>query len=306
MPSWADLRSQFDAQPSDPQKLEWLEKTLYQWLHAVGAERGGRNVVFYATAFMQKPAVPAYETMLMLEDLNGLMASLHGMDWSKNLTLLLHTPGGVPGAANALVEYLHSKFQNIEVIVPTFAMSAGTMISLGADLVVMGRQSQLGPIDAQMQTKHGSVSAGAMLENFERARTEISANQNLAHLWHPILQSMGPSLNQEAADALAYGEAMVKGWLEKRMFAGQADAADRARAAAHHFNATTVHKNHSRRIDREEARSMGIKVEDLEDSQVLQEAVLTAYHIASLNFTVTKAVKIFASTQKVTWQKNTA
>lgn len=306
MPSWADLRTQFDAQPSDPQKLDWLEKSLYHWLGCVSKAREGRNVVFYATAFMQKPAVPAYETMLMLEDVNGLMAALHGMDWSKNLTLLLHTPGGVPGAANALVEYLHSKFADIEVIVPTFAMSAGTMISLGADRVVMGRQSQLGPIDAQMQTKHGSVSAGAMLENFQRAREEIAADQNLAHLWHPILQSMGPSLNQEAADALAFGEAMVKGWLEKRMFAGESNAAELATNAAHHFNATTVHKNHSRRIDRDEARSVNIKVEDLEDSQDLQEAVLTAYHIASLNFTVTKAVKIFASTQNVTWQKNSA
>lgn len=304
MPSWVELRNQFEAQPTDPEKLQWLEAQLQAALQEISKQRDDRNVMFYASAFMQKPAVPSYMTMLMMDDINGLMACMHNMRWEQNLTLVLHTPGGVPGAANALVEYMHSKFADIEVVVPTFAMSAGTMMALGANRIVMGRQSQLGPIDAQMQTKHGSVSAGAVLETFGRARSEISDNQSMAHLWHPILQSMGPSLIQESANALEYGEVMVRGWLAKRMFAGRPDAADKAAAAARHFNATEVHKDHSRRIDRDEARSVELTVENLEDSQPLQEAVLTAYHIMSMNFTVTKAVKIFANHMGVTWQKN--
>lgn len=58
------------------------------------------------------------------------MSVMFGMDWNKGLTLVLHTPGGVTNAAETLVAYLRSKFNYIEVIVPTFAMSAGTMISL--------------------------------------------------------------------------------------------------------------------------------------------------------------------------------
>ena len=57
------------------------------------------------------------------------------MDWDKGLTLLLHTPGGVTNAAETIVEYLHTKFSYIEVIVPTYAMSAGTMISLSSNLI---------------------------------------------------------------------------------------------------------------------------------------------------------------------------
>jgi Periplasmic serine proteases (ClpP class) len=304
MPSWAELNREFQAQPSDPQKLDWLEQKLFHWLREIGRLRGDRNVIFYASAFMQKPAIPGYHTMMMAEDLNGLMAVLHGMDWTKKLTLLLHTPGGDPSAANALVAYLHSKFDDIEVIVPTYAMSAGTMICMGADRILMGRQSQLGPIDAQLQTKIGSVSAGALLENFARAQEQIRDDQRLAHLWHPILQTMGPALVQEAQNALDYGEEMVRGWLEKRMFRSDDRAAELAAHAAKHFNATTVHKYHARRIDRDEARSVALKVEDLEVQQDLQEAVLTAYHVVSLNFTVTKAVKLFSSTRDLTWQKN--
>jgi hypothetical protein len=216
----------------------------------------------------------------------------------------LHTSGGDPGAANALVAYLHSKFSDIEVVVPTYAMSAGTMMCLGGNRLIMGKQSQLGPIDAQMLTGNGMRSAGAMIDAFERAKAEISENTNLAHLWHPILQGMGPSLIQEAQNFLDYGEAMVKGWLEKRMFAGQHNAAANAEAVAKHFNATQVHKNHSRRIDRDEARNLGVVVEDLEPNQEFQDAVLTAYHVASLNFSVTKAVKFLANQNGVIWQKN--
>jgi hypothetical protein len=304
MPSWDDLRLQFDSQPNDATKLHWLEASLHEALRSISTLRDSRNVICYASAFLQKPQAPGYTTMLMMEDINGLMSVMHGMEWDRHLTLVLHTPGGDPGAANALVAYLHSKYSDIEVIVPTFAMSAGTMMAMGANRIVMGRQSQLGPIDAQLQTKHGPVSAGAMLDTFARARQEIGANQNMAHLWHPILQSMGPSLVQEASNALQYGEAMVAGWLEHRMFAGRPDANHVAQAAARHFNATDVHKNHSRRIDRDEARAVGLTIEDLEAHQQLQEAVLTAYHVVSLNFSVTKAVKVFASHRGVTWQKN--
>ncbi|WP_313929548.1 hypothetical protein [Pseudoxanthomonas sp.] len=304
MPSWNDIRLQFESQPTDQAKLAWLENQTYAPLRDIAALRGDRGVAFYASGFLQKPAAPALQTMLMLEDINGLMSVLHGMDFTKGFTLLLHTPGGDPAAANAMVAYLHSKFTDIEVIVPTYAMSAGTMISLGANRIVMGRQSQLGPIDAQMQTKHGSVSAGATLDAFARARQEISTNQNLAHLWHPILQSMGPSLVQEAQNALEYGERMVTEWLERRMFAGDPQAAAKAKAVAQHFNSTNTHKAHNRRIDRDEARSVGVFIEDLEPNQPLQEAVLTAYHLVSLNFAATRAVKIFANSAGITWQKN--
>lgn len=303
MPSWDELRQQFDAQVNDAAKLHWLQVSLKASLQEISALRQGRNVIFYASAFLQKPAVAPFNTMLMMEDINGLMSSMQGMEWGRQLTLLLHTPGGDPGAANALVAYMHSKFQDIEVIIPTYAMSAGTMVSLGSNRILMGRQSQMGPIDAQLQTKHGSVSAGAMLDTFARARADIQGDQNLAHLWVPILQSMGPSLIQEAQNALDFGEAMVRGWLSQRMFAGRPNADDLARTAARHFNATDVHKNHGRRIDRDEARALQLTIEDLESSQDLQEAVLTAYHIVSLNFTATKSVKLFASHHGAYWQK---
>ncbi len=148
------------------------------------------------------------------------MSVIHGMDYSKGLTLIMHTPGGVTNATETIVSYLRSKFSYIEVIVPTFAMSAGTMISLAADKIIMGRQSQLGPIDPQMPAGGRIVSAIAILDQFERAKKEISEDREQAHLWAPILPSLGPALLQEAQNAIDYSEQIVTDWLEKYMFKG--------------------------------------------------------------------------------------
>ncbi|WP_337461520.1 hypothetical protein [Jutongia sp.] len=76
------------------------------------------------------------------------MTCIHGMDCSKGLDLVLHTPGDSPAAAEAIVNYLRAKFGNdIRVIVPQLAMSAGTMIACSAKQIIMGKQSSLGPID---------------------------------------------------------------------------------------------------------------------------------------------------------------
>ena len=225
------------------------------------------------------------------EEINGFMSVMFGMDWSKGLTLTLHTPGGITNAAETIVAYLHSKFNEIEVIVPTFAMSAGTMISLSANKIVMGRQSQLGPIDPQIPFGGRSVSARAIVDQFERAKKDILLDKNVAHVWAPILQSIGPAMLQEAQNALDYGERMVGEWLEKRMFVAEPNASEKAVKAAKFFNDASEHKSHGRRIDREEARGQGIKIENLEDDQDLQDAVLTMYHLITIAFKKAQAPK---------------
>jgi len=234
----------------------------------------------------------------------GFMAVLHGMDATRSLTLVLHTPGGVTNAAESLVAYLRSKFTDIEVIVPAFAMSAGTMISLAANRIVMGRQSQLGPIDPQLPTGAGFVSARAVIEQFERAKTEILDNVVTAHVWAPILPSLGPSLLQESQNALDYGQAMVARWLTANMFRGRADAEELGNRAARHFNDATTHKSHGRRIDRDEARSVALDVLDLEPHQDFQDAVLTAYHLVTIAFEKSPATKMLSNSNGQHWVKN--
>jgi hypothetical protein len=307
MPSWNNLLNDVTALPNDAARTRWLIEHQNDALREIGRLRGNRHVILYGSAFLQKPSVPAEWLWISPEDLNGLMSVIYGMDWSRGLTLILHTPGGRPDAAESLVAYLRSKFEYIEVIVPTLAMSAGTMISLAANLIVMGRQSQLGPIDPQMSFGPGrSISARAVVEQFERAKDEILKNVQTAHVWAPITQSLGPSLLQESQNALDYSESTVAKWLSQYMFHERADAEKLGKEVAHHFNDASKHKSHGRRIDRDEARANNVNVEDLEADQSLQEAVLTSYHLMTISFEKSQGTKMLWSDTAQTWIKNFA
>ncbi len=306
MPTWNELLNEFNKQPTPEAKIQWLDSQRTATLLEIGRLRGtggdARNVIFYGSAFLQKPGAP--ELGITWEDVNAFMSVVHGMDCTRGLTLLIHTPGGQVNAAESLVAYLRSKFDDIEAIIPTFAMSAGTMISLSTKRIVMGRQSQLGPIDPQFQGPQGSVSATAVTDVFDRAKKDIEADLNLAHLWAPILQTLGPSLLVDARHALSYGERMVAGWLETGMLAGTADAAVKAAEIAHHFNDASAHLSHGRRIDIDEARRVGVTCEQLEGNQALQEAVLTAYHLMTITFDIGPAVRAVSSDAGKTWLRN--
>lgn len=301
MPSWNELLDELAQQSDDQARSDWMNSRITGALDALGKLRGGRNVLVYGSAFLQKPHLPAMAIQITHEDLNGFMSCIYGMDWGKGLTVLLHTPGGVTNAAETIVSYLRSKFDDIEVVVPAFAMSAGTMISLAADRIVMGRQSQLGPIDPQMVMGGRSVSAQAVVDQFDRAKADVLADPAMAHVWAPILPSLGPSLLVDARNALSYSETMVSNWLLQGMCNGS--AADAA-AAARHFNDAQTHMSHGRRIDREEARAQGLIVEDLEASQELQEQVLTAYHVMTIIFEQTNVAKMIRSDAGRAWHKS--
>ncbi len=63
------------------------------------------------------------------------------------ITLVLHTRGGDTMAAWSIINLLRHFCDRYEVIVPMRAQSAGTLICLGADKIIMTKQAMLGPID---------------------------------------------------------------------------------------------------------------------------------------------------------------
>jgi hypothetical protein len=69
---------------------------------------------------------------------------------TKRISLLLHTNGGQTSAAWRLVNLIRTFCDELEVLIPLKALSAGTLISLGADKVVMTKQAALGPIDPSL------------------------------------------------------------------------------------------------------------------------------------------------------------
>ena len=93
------------------------------------------------------------ECMINQNDTVPFVDLLHNIREGESIDLLLHTIGGSVDAAEKLIRLVRSKVGNdqLRIIVPEFAKSAGTLMALGADCVVMSDTSELGPIDPQMQ-----------------------------------------------------------------------------------------------------------------------------------------------------------
>ncbi|MCY3985217.1 MAG: hypothetical protein OXE85_15030 [Roseovarius sp.] len=87
----------------------------------------------------------------------------------KNIvTVILDTPGGVVEVVERMVTVLRSVYQEVIVIVPDRAMSAGTIFALSADRIMMDHLSCLGPIDPQIERDGKLVPALSYLNQFER------------------------------------------------------------------------------------------------------------------------------------------
>ncbi|RJQ52077.1 MAG: hypothetical protein C4521_11060 [Actinobacteria bacterium] len=67
-----------------------------------------------------------------------------------DLDLLLQSSGGDIDKAEKIVYMCRNRSKSLRVIVAESAKSAATLIALGADEIVMGDASELGPIDPQL------------------------------------------------------------------------------------------------------------------------------------------------------------
>jgi len=91
------------------------------------------------------------------DDIVPFVDLLHNVPPGVDLDLLLHTPGGDIDSAEKLITLVHTTVASAElrIIVPDFAKSAGTLMALGANKIVMSDTSELGPIDPQIALNDG-------------------------------------------------------------------------------------------------------------------------------------------------------
>lgn len=256
-----------------------------KYLAALSAHTGRASIV-YATSWMETPAGPPEGLSIKVGDVQAFMETCSNIE-ERELDLLITSPGGSPEAAESIVEYLRTQFDHIRVFIPVAAMSAGTMIALAADEIVMGSHSQLGPIDPQITvtTPEGprSAPAQAILDQFEQAKAECADPANIG-AWLPLLRSLLPGLLSYCDSARAFSKEYAERVLERYMFAGDPNAAASAAAAANYFGDFTRFKSHGRRVSRDDARGVGLKVMNLESDKTLQDLVLSVHHAVRLTY----------------------
>ncbi len=89
-------------------------------------------------------------------DPDDLSEILSGMPKGE-LDIFIQTPGGNVDATEKIISILRQRSTAYRVVVPSWAKSAGTVLALSADKIVLGVNSELGPIDPQWQTAIGYI-----------------------------------------------------------------------------------------------------------------------------------------------------
>ncbi len=272
MPDWSEVLQEISSLEAQIKSQSAVD--LVRRKHLINLfEKTGRNVIAYYSGWLSKPGIEGIQ--INDEDKNGFMMSVHGLERSRGLDLILHTPGGEFSATESIIDYLHRMFDDdIRVIVPQIAMSGGTLIACASREILMGAHSNLGPIDPQVM----GVPAYGVIEEFRTAAREIGEEPSKARVWSPILSKYHPTFLSQCENAIEYSGRVARSYLENFMLKDVPDRTEVARSIVESLTYHTDNKLHTRHIHVDECEELGLKITRLESDQELQGLVLTVHH----------------------------
>ena len=193
--------------------FEQLTKERKVQLAEISRLRGGRDIIVFA-ADLNKGNAPISITYGDILPFQDQLSNLSG----SAIDMILETPGGSGEVAEDIVRLLRSRYEEVGIIVAGYAKSAGTIIAMSADEILMDAASSLGPIDAQIQWQGKVFAADALLEGMKRIKKEVEETGLLNKAYIPILQGISPGELQDAENALAFAESLVTDWLARYKF----------------------------------------------------------------------------------------
>lgn len=162
------------------------------------------------------------------------------------------------------------------------------MIACSCKSIVMGKQSNLGPIDPQL----GGLPAAAVKNEIERAIAEIAADPARLQFWQFVLGKYQPTFVSQCDLVVEMAEKFVRDRLLDNMFAGDAEAAAKADKVVKGLSDVEMNKAHDRHIHIDACEELGLKIERLEDDQSFQETTLTVHHCYMHSLSESGATKI--------------
>jgi ATP-dependent protease ClpP protease subunit len=272
MPNWTDVLTEIAAESQNHGEMA-TDFVRRKYLAKLSAHTGRNTIAYYSGWLTSTPNNP--QLYVNDSDKNAFMTVVHGCEFKKGLDLILHTPGGDIAAAESLVDYLHQLFgSDIRVIVPQLAMSAGTMIACAAKVIVMGKQSSLGPIDPQLQ----NVPAIGVLAELDKAAADIKDDPSKLELWRVIINKYHPTLVVSCEQAIKWAKEFVETSLKTVMFNGEPDFEQRAKSVVEFLSDFDATRHHTRHININRCKEIGLNILQMEDDDELQDLILTVHH----------------------------
>lgn len=288
---------------------EYLDKQL-DWpsiiverkkqLARISKLRGGRPVVTFAAALTKTQA----DIDISYADRAHLFDQLYNITGDQ-LDLILETPGGSAEVVEDLVRFIRNRFNSVAMIVPGYAKSAGTIMVMAGDEIVMGLESALGPIDAQVFQGGKWYSAHAFLAGLNEIKNEAETKNRLNLAYIPILQNISPGEIQTCKNSQDFAEKLVSDWLikyklkfwEEHSQTGVPVTEDekitRAGDVAGELCDHGKWLTHRRSITLEDLVGMGLKITNFNENPELCDAISRYYILLKMSFDATGIFKIY-------------
>jgi hypothetical protein len=217
---------------------------------------------------------------LTRDDVVPLVDLLHVIPADTDIDLLLHTPGGEMDAAEKMSRMIRRQVGDMgkfRVVVPDYAKSAGTLITLLADSIVMSDSSELGPIDPQLPFPDGSGKlnlrpAQSYIDGYDELLAIVNSDpEATAH--RQMLDKFDPSMVDLCRKVLERQKKLAEDLLRQGMFRNGGNWT---------LPASELAKNqkwlvHSTPIDYLESKKIGLEVTYLESTNPLWQQYWALY-----------------------------
>ena len=201
----APFKVQLQNMKANSENQIFQQLILYRknFIKQIEESRKSKVIVYYSLSHLEP------QDFEMIFDFVSTLGKKHNID------LYIVSQGGYVHPAYKIArlcqDYSKEKFS---VLIPYYAKSAATILSLGADEIVMGPASELGPIDPQLFTPNSPpISALALKEALEYITKAIKRDQKLAALYIPLLDKLDlitlGHFEREIESAKQYGKALL-------------------------------------------------------------------------------------------------
>ncbi|MBF0292290.1 MAG: Clp protease ClpP [Nitrospinae bacterium] len=267
------------------------------YLRKISEIRGGRNILVYASNFRVSDAA----NYIWQEDLLPLSDQLSNLS-GPSLDVIIETPGGIGEVAEDMVRMIRHKFEDVAFIIPGSAKSAGTIMAMSGDDILMEPDSSLGPVDAQMSWQGRGFSAEAFKEGLEAIKTEVEGKGALNKAYIPILQNISPGEIQHAANAMEFAKNLVTQWLQNYKFrtwerhkstgdpVTEETKRRRANEIAKELSNHSKWKTHGKSIKISDLREMGLRITDYSENTALYDAIRRYYVLLNVFFEISPQI----------------
>lgn len=217
---------------------------------------------------------PGLETQIHSEVYDYFVSHLDLIGVVPKITLYLYTRGGSTLAAWSIVNLIRQYCDDFEIVVPSKAHSAGTLMCLGAGTIVMTKQATLGPIDPSVNTPLNPQIPGA--PNDARFPVSVEAINGLFDLARDYLQITRPTeLNSLLEKLMGHIHPLVLGevyrsrsqiqMLARKLISGQINDQEKINRIVSFLCSESG--SHDYTIHRREARdSLGLNIEKPDDN----------------------------------------